>query len=862
MRHFIARRLCFCLIEEVNRDFLHKIGCVVTVLGNILTFGGLCADTELNIPGFELVWHDEFEGNSVDRQKWDVNEGVNAWYQRSSDGRFVEPHWFNESFSPWITAGTINDERQYYSANNVTVRDGILEIRAEQETVNDPIGLYNPAYHQYTSGKLNTADEFQFQFGIVKWRAQLPTGQGMWPALWMLNAPDPWYWDDEIDVMEGRGSQPNISTSAHHFKVGPNNDNAYNSGTLDTGINLQQSFNEFGLEWRTDQIHTWVNDETVFVDTVAIPQNPMFLIMNAAVGGHFDGVPASNDIFPSYFLIDWARVWQPSEYPKDLKSGGFEESQGNQWANWNTRDKGNLSTVSSGALQGNSSVRLGPGFPTNPPPEPANLLTNGTAGAWSAWLNQLDNSGNTLDADAIAPSTIPATASGDALSMGIQQSATAPIVNAVVYRQLAAADVTGKTLVFSGTVSIDTTFPETASAIAFVRIFDASIAHYDVATSIINGGTFSFEAPIPASNVAFVQVGIETTGPTGAEGLLQATELTLQEATSTSPAEAFGYSGFSQTTTVDPGDTLHYGLLVAHDAADPLPSAVTGQLRFEFFDTNFGLLSEITTPIADSTSEFAPVAVMRTTTAPADSTFARLSIERVSTSPESDTIGGFVVDAVYLQSIDNSALPVVSGAPLGRIAVREGESTSLNVNTVSQTSTSFQWYHAGQPYVATEDLLLTAMPEGEGDYFLVATNAAGPVIGAMAELIVLSNGADTDGDGIPDEDESNRFLTNPQLEDTDGDGISDFGELFESQTDPLDASSALRITAFETFDNSVDLSFKSVPGIQYILHFSSDLVNWQTLGAPVQANGNVTRITSALAPANDFPRFFRISVLP
>ena len=47
------------------------------------------ADTELNVPGHRLVWNDEFEAPAVDVSKWDVAVGVNAWYQRASDGRWV-----------------------------------------------------------------------------------------------------------------------------------------------------------------------------------------------------------------------------------------------------------------------------------------------------------------------------------------------------------------------------------------------------------------------------------------------------------------------------------------------------------------------------------------------------------------------------------------------------------------------------------------------------------------------------------------------------------------------------------------------------------------------------------------------------
>lgn len=111
-----------------------------------------------------------------------MNVGVNAAYRRASDGRWVEPHWFGDAFAPWTEVRSINDERQYYSPDNVTVEDGLLRFRADRESVADPFGWYVPGYHEYTSGKLNTAEQFQFRFGIVNIRAKLPEGTGLWPA--------------------------------------------------------------------------------------------------------------------------------------------------------------------------------------------------------------------------------------------------------------------------------------------------------------------------------------------------------------------------------------------------------------------------------------------------------------------------------------------------------------------------------------------------------------------------------------------------------------------------------------------------------------------------------------------------------
>lgn len=825
----------------------------------------LQGDTALNIPGYRLVWNDEFEGTAVDPARWDVNVGVNAWYKRASDGRFVEPHWFNEAFAPWTEAGTINYERQYYSPDNVSVRDGLLEITARAETVQNPVGLYDPNYHRYTSGKLNSADEFQFRFGIVKWRAQLPSGQGLWPALWMLNAPNPWYWDDEIDVMEGRGSQPTVTTSAHHFKVGPDNANQYNSGTLDTGRNLQQGFNEYGLEWTASSIRTWINDQTVFTDTVAIPQGPMFLIMNAAVGGHFDGVPASDAIFPTQFRIDWVRVWQPASQPEDLSSGGFEAFQGPNWADWNTQDSGNLHSFTTAPLHGGASIAIGWRSTATQPPVSApdtNLLTDGTAGPWSAWVNLFDASGNETSSTSASPSSIPAYGSGDSATLSLHQSASASGANSVLYRQIDGSTLFGKSVVFSGTVLIEEGFATGTQANAFIRIFDPSYSYTDVKMSVLAGGQFRLESTIPSSNVPIVQFGFETTGPIGSAGRLHATGLLLQEPdpNATDPAP-LPQTGFQQTVFAQPDQRVRYGVLAANHPTDPLGPAAHGRLRLEFLDNAQTPISEIITPIVDEASPAHAVPFIRDAITPASTAFVRLSIERVTLDEASDLGGAFLADVAFLQSVEDTALPLVTDRPPSRVVLREGESLSLSIGIQSSDPVTFTWYRDGQPIASTKDLSLTASPAHAGTYHLVAENSAGPLIGAISEVFVIDPGPDSDGDGISDTDESQRFHTNPSQRDSDGDGQSDYEELFFTQTNPNNPTSKLGISAFYLNSGSPSLQFDSVPGLSYLLQASTDLLNWVSIGDPITASSSSSFFHDLPSPSSPHS-FFRVSLAP
>ena len=85
------------------------------------------------VPGWKLVWHDEFEGTQVDRSKWDFDIG-NGFYDYKNHA--------------WVP-GWGNEELQYYTdaPENASVKDGLLTIRAVKESLHGC---------GYTSARLKT----------------------------------------------------------------------------------------------------------------------------------------------------------------------------------------------------------------------------------------------------------------------------------------------------------------------------------------------------------------------------------------------------------------------------------------------------------------------------------------------------------------------------------------------------------------------------------------------------------------------------------------------------------------------------------------------------------------------------------
>ena len=71
----------------------------------------------------------------------------------------------------------------------------------------------------YTSARCTTRDRIEFMYGKVEARTDLPEGQGIWPAFWMLGADFPeigWPDSGEIDIMEYVGKEPRSTHGTIH----------------------------------------------------------------------------------------------------------------------------------------------------------------------------------------------------------------------------------------------------------------------------------------------------------------------------------------------------------------------------------------------------------------------------------------------------------------------------------------------------------------------------------------------------------------------------------------------------------------------------------------------------------------------
>ena len=254
--------------------------------------------------GYELFWHDEFDGETLNEDNWECMIG---------DG--------------YPNVGWGNQELQYYTKDNVSIRNNQLVITGMREKK----GNYN-----YTSARIRSKGKVYFKYGRIEASIKLPAITGMWPAFWMLPEDSyhnkGWPYNGEIDIMEARGRlNDRYSGAVHYASIGGNdeyqtfvhmlNGEGRNAKEEKTYIN---EFHLYSLEWDEDELRWYFDNELVgrVVDrawkrtledgTTYSPFDYDFhILLNLAIGGHFDEFrEPPEDFTDAEMIVDYVRIYK------------------------------------------------------------------------------------------------------------------------------------------------------------------------------------------------------------------------------------------------------------------------------------------------------------------------------------------------------------------------------------------------------------------------------------------------------------------------------------------------------------------------------------------------------------------------
>ena len=234
-----------------------------------------------NLPGYQLVWSDEFNGTGApDPSKWG--------YELGGDIR--------------------NGELQYYtnSTNNVKQNNGNLEITILKENIGGK---------QYTSGSIVTLNKATWTYGKIEGRFKMPNGKGLWACFWTLGANYAqvgWPTCGEIDIFEHVNTEAVVHATAHWGGLNDVHVQAEKPYTVDV-----TQWHTYSISWDADYIQWYVDDLPYHVIKITGGFNytsefhlPEYVLINFPIGGSWPGAPDNTTTLPATLYCDYIRVYK------------------------------------------------------------------------------------------------------------------------------------------------------------------------------------------------------------------------------------------------------------------------------------------------------------------------------------------------------------------------------------------------------------------------------------------------------------------------------------------------------------------------------------------------------------------------
>lgn len=262
---------------------------IIAVIYGLFGIPYYAAGERLDLDRFELVWSDEFNGDSVDESMW---HGHYVWHDYE------------------IRRGG------YWDKKMATVNGGNLTIRTEYL----PDGLDGGPAGYYSYG-MDTRGTFEQTYGYFECKCILPKGNNLWGAFWIYCSGEHDVGNGgrdgaEIDVFESpywNSKRPNtVSSNIHYDGYGEDHKSLGSHKFLVKGDPYSE-FNTYGVEWNSDGYTFYINGVKSFsTDYGGASEVPEFLILSVETGG-IDGVPEGDilgGVDESAFVVDYVRAYQ------------------------------------------------------------------------------------------------------------------------------------------------------------------------------------------------------------------------------------------------------------------------------------------------------------------------------------------------------------------------------------------------------------------------------------------------------------------------------------------------------------------------------------------------------------------------
>lgn len=249
-------------------------------------------------PGYKQHWKDTFDGPVLNPENWTMGlrDPASNDLVPGARGRYL----LNSAYAGYITE------------EDVVVSNGSLNLlnRKHEHKGTDPAGTFN-----FTSGWVMSMHKVHFNKGYIEWRAKFPSGDKVWPALWLIS--EKLVWGPEWDCFEyfGQRADQGFDNMGLHLFHGKYPDGKWSNGWLrkfDATYDCE-AWHVYGFEW-TGEYARWFIDGKMVRDlknTLGThwPDEEMYIVMNNGVKADS---PDKTTTWPNSLTIDYVALYIPS----------------------------------------------------------------------------------------------------------------------------------------------------------------------------------------------------------------------------------------------------------------------------------------------------------------------------------------------------------------------------------------------------------------------------------------------------------------------------------------------------------------------------------------------------------------------
>ena len=254
---------------------------------------------------FELVWSDEFDGETVDKEKWD--------FRRSIMGK-PHPGWTDKAVKLENGCAVFG----IYEENGEVVSS---QLQTGYNFMDEPVqkSKFMEEHLQWPIGKLRQS-KYLKKYGYFECRCRLQKMPGWWSAFWIQSpiigaSLDPKLTGSEVDIMEssrpGRVHRHNVFTNGYGLDM-----QRFCAGGQDMDT---EQFHTFGVLWLPDKYVFYVDGVEDGVVTDAVSGVPAFILLTTEPFGYRQedhrpteeakAAAAAGD----NFVVDYVRVFDVKE---------------------------------------------------------------------------------------------------------------------------------------------------------------------------------------------------------------------------------------------------------------------------------------------------------------------------------------------------------------------------------------------------------------------------------------------------------------------------------------------------------------------------------------------------------------------